>query len=457
MDKIVSINPATEKINKTYDAYTSSQVEAILKIAQDSFSKWKDITFSQRSKLFNILAKNLKSKKNEYAMLITKEMGKTLQSAVSEIEKCAWVCEYFAQNAHTFLADEKIPTEAERSYLIFQPLGVIFAIMPWNFPFWQVFRFAAPAVMAGNVVILKHASNVPMCSLTIEKIFLESGFPKGIFQSLLIPAKNVESVIENPIIKAVTLTGSSKAGSNVAEVSGRVIKKTVLELGGSDPFIVLDDANIEKAAIAATASRLTTSGQSCIAAKRFIVQEKIAEDFISKLKQNFEKIRVGNPEDLHTDMGPLSSRQILEKLDNQIKESIKLGAKLIMGGKPLSKMGFFYPPTIVINVKKGMPIFNEETFGPVAPVIVAKDDEEMLSTANDTAYGLGASIWTENARRAEKFISKIQTGLVFVNDIVRSDPRLPFGGIKQSGYGWELSSYGIKEFVNIKAVWREQI
>jgi succinate-semialdehyde dehydrogenase/glutarate-semialdehyde dehydrogenase len=384
---------------------------------------------------------------------MTDEMGKPIQQSISEIEKCKWVCEYYAENAENFLEEEIIETDADKSYVQFDPLGVVLAIMPWNFPFWQVFRFAAPALMAGNVALLKHASNVQMCAREIESIFRDAGFPEGCFTTLLIGSSKVEQVIANSSVKAVTLTGSEIAGSKVAQFSGRYIKKTVMELGGSDPFIVLEDADIDKAVETGVKARLINNGQSCIAAKRFIIVEnvfdKFKEQFVAKMKAQ----KIGDPLDESVDIGPMARRDLMEQLHDQVERSVKNGAKLICGGKPLDRKGNYYPPTVLTDIKPGMPAYEEELFGPVAALFKVEDVYQALEVANSSKYGLGASLWTEDLQKARELTRLIESGSVFINGLVKSDPRLPFGGVKFSGYGRELSHYGIKEFVNIKTVW----
>jgi succinate-semialdehyde dehydrogenase/glutarate-semialdehyde dehydrogenase len=398
------------------------------------------------------VARELRNNKFEYAGFITLEMGKPIRDAEAEIEKCALGCDYYAENAEKFLQEELKSTEASTSKVCYEPLGVILAVMPWNFPFWQVFRFAAPTLMAGNVGILKHASNVPQCSLAIETVFTRAGLPEGVFQSLLVGSSAVESLIAHPVIQAVTLTGSSAAGQKVASAAGHHLKKSVLELGGSDPFIVLEDADLEKAAQGAVQGRFVNGGQSCIAAKRFIVLESVADAFEALVEEKIEKIIQGDPMDTKTQMGPMARRDLREELHRQVEASISQGAVLRAGGKIPEGSGAFYPPTLLTNVRKGMPVYDEETFGPVLPVIRVTSLQEAIEVANDTPYGLGATLWTENTTRAEQLTAQIQAGSVFINSIVKSDPRLPFGGIKQSGYGRELSEWGIREFVNIKTV-----
>ena len=452
MKKMFSINPATEEVLAEFPVLTKNQLEEKIDLSASTFEQWKKVSFSIKKYLMKRASVILLKEKEKLARTITLEMGKTIRESLMEVEKCAVVCNYFAEQAENIVKKEIIKTEAKESYIRFDPIGIIFAIMPWNFPFWQVFRAAAPALMVGNTMLLKHASNVPQSSQLIEKIFLEAGFPKGSFQNLLIDTSMSKEVINHKYVRAVTLTGSEQAGSIVAATAGAAIKKTILELGGSDPFIILDDADIKKAAQMATSSRLIVTGQSCIAAKRFIVNKKVADEFLKEFKRLFEEKKVGDPLSPQTDVGSLSSKQILKTIEKQVDDSVKVGAKIVTGGKKMAGKGYFYLPTILINVTNNMPVYHEETFGPVAVVFVVKDDSEAIKIANDTKYGLGASVWTKSKKRSERFIEELESGSVFINSIVKSDPRLPFGGIKMSGYGRELSSYGLKEFVNIKTV-----
>ena len=450
--KLFSINPATEEIFGQFLILTEDELKNKINLGHEAFKKWKKVPFSEKKDLMKRAGKILLRDKEKFAKTITLEMGKTIRESLMEVEKCATLCEFLAGNAEAILKKEIIKTEATESYVRFEPLGIIFAIMPWNYPFWQVFRAAVPTLMVGNTMLLKHASNVPQTSQLIEKIFLEAGFPKGVFQKLLIDSSMSEIVIKHHNVCGVTLTGSEKAGSTVASITGKAIKKSILELGGSDPFIVLEDADIKRAALVATSARLSVTGQVCIAAKRFIIHEKIAPQFIQELTKNFKTIKMGNPLLRDIDMGPLSGKKILETIENQVNISAKMGAKIIIGGKRIPGKGYFYPPTIVINVTKKMPLYFEETFGPVASVFIVKDDIEAIKIANDTRFGLGASVWTQNNKRANQLIEELESGLVYVNSKVTSNINLPFGGTKMSGYGRELSSYGIKEFVNIKTV-----
>jgi succinate-semialdehyde dehydrogenase/glutarate-semialdehyde dehydrogenase len=450
---IETINPATEELVKRYEPFSDDEVTKIISGVNDEFHNWKNISFGNRKALLGNAANILREEKQKYAEILTLEMGKPITEAIAEVEKCAWVCEYYAENTEVILKNEIIKTDAAESYVQFDPIGIVLAVMPWNFPYWQVFRFAAPALMAGNAGILKHASNVPMSALAIEEIFHKAGFPKNIFRTLLIESKQVDAVIENPFVKATTLTGSEYAGSKVAEKSGKLLKKSVMELGGSDPFIILDDADLEEATTVAVKARILNNGQSCIAAKRFIVAEKIYSDFDKLFIDKMSNVKLGNPVDKETGLGPLAREDLLLELHEQVKKSVEMGAKLLLGGKRVERKGYYYPATILGNVKKGMPAFDQELFGPVASVIKVNSEEEAIAVANDTKFGLGASLWTSNIEKAKEFASKIDSGSVFINGMVKSDPRLPFGGVKLSGYGRELSHYGIKEFVNIKTVW----
>ncbi len=450
---IQTINPATGEIVKTFNGLSIDEVDKIIKGSNSAFNNWKRTAFAERSKLMFNAAKVLRENKQRYAEILTLEMGKPISQSYSEVEKCAWVCDYYAENAEKMLSKEIIKTDASESFVQFDPIGVVLAVMPWNFPYWQVFRFAVPALMAGNAGLLKHSSNVPMSALAIEEVFNKAGFPENTFRTLLIDSSLVKAVIENPLVKAVTLTGSEYAGKKVSEVSGRNLKKTVMELGGSDPFIILNDADLDTAVKTGVTARLINNGQSCIAAKRFIVVEDVYDEFESKFVDKMEKIIVGNPMDESTELGPLAREDLLLELNQQVQNSVKAGAKILTGGKRLERKGFYYPPTVISNVKKGMPAYNEELFGPVAIFIKAVDVNDAVRIANDTDFGLGASIWTNNIENAKKLATAIDSGAVFINGLVKSDPRLPFGGVKLSGYGRELSHYGIKEFVNIKTVW----
>jgi succinate-semialdehyde dehydrogenase / glutarate-semialdehyde dehydrogenase len=450
---LTSINPTNNKLIKNYNEMTYEELSKIISLADVTFTVWKETTFTHRSELMKNAAKVLRENSEEYSVLMTEEMGKPISQSRAEVEKCAWVCDYYAENAEKFLTDEIIKTEAIKSFVSYRPLGVILAVMPWNFPFWQVFRFAAPNLMAGNAGLLKHASNVSGCALAIEDVFRKAGFPENLFRTLLVTSKNVNEVIANPKIQAVTLTGSVPAGKSVASLAGSLIKKTVLELGGSDPYIILEDADLEKAAMSCVTSRLINAGQSCIAAKRFIVVESVYDEFEKLYIEFMSRKKMGDPFDDMNDLGPQASLRLRDELHEQVLKSIEQGATLILGGKIPVLDGAFYPPTILTNVKPGMTAFDEELFGPVAALIKAKDEDEAIYLANKSIFGLGASVFTKDVRRGEQIAKeKLNAGCCFVNDFVKSDPRLPFGGIKKSGYGRELSPFGIKEFVNIKTV-----
>ena len=453
---IKSINPINGKIVKEYTGDSETIVSAKIEKGNKAWEKWKKTSFEERAKLLQNTAKILRERKEKLAVLMAEEMGKPLKEGISEIEKCALVCEYYADNGEKFLKDILIKTDAKKSYVSFQPIGVVLAVMPWNFPFWQVFRFVAPGLMAGNCGVLKHASNVPGCALAIEDVLKKAGFPPGVFQTLLVGSKAVERIIANPLIKAVTLTGSTDAGKKVAQQAASHIKKTVLELGGSDPYIVLEDADLEKAAEICAQSRLINNGQSCISAKRFILVKKIEKEFIQLFKEKMEAKITGDPFEKETDLGPMARKDLRDELHEQVLQNIKAGAKCIMGGKIPEMPGdhAFYEPTILTGIKKGMPAYNEEIFGPVASIITVKNVAEAIRIANDTNFGLGAAIFTKDIALGEKIAREdLQSGSCFVNSLVKSDPRLPFGGVKESGYGRELGLYGIHEFVNIKTVY----
>jgi len=450
---IQSINPATGEILESFKETSGQELDRILTGAHAAFLQWREVPFARRAQRMREAAQTLRTRRAEYARTMTLEMGKPIVQGEAEVDKCAWVCEYYADHAEAFLAEQPRETEASRSYVRFDPLGPVLAVMPWNFPFWQVFRFAAPALMAGNAGILKHASNVPRSALAIQEVFREAGFPRGLFSTVLVGSSAVAGLIADPRIVAVTLTGSELAGSKVAEQAGHALKKTVLELGGSDPFIVLADADIGAAARTAADARLINSGQSCIAAKRFIVVEPVADQFLDRFLDELRSRRMGDPLVRGTQVGPQARLDLRDSLHEQVAESVKRGAKLLLGGEVPAGKGAFYPPTLLAAVDKGMPAFDEETFGPVAAVIRAKDAADAVRLANDSAFGLGASLWTQDRARAERMAAQIEAGSVFVNGVVKSDPSLPFGGIKRSGYGRELSEYGIREFVNIKSVW----
>jgi succinate-semialdehyde dehydrogenase/glutarate-semialdehyde dehydrogenase len=448
-----SINPYNNKLVAQYAEFSNLEIQSAVDNNFNAWVEWRETSFEHRSALMHKAASQLRSEKTKLATLITEEMGKRIEESEAEIEKCAWVCEYYADNAAKMLADEAIKTDGTKSMAIFQPIGPVLAVMPWNYPFWQVFRFAAPALMAGNSGLLKHASNVQGCALAIENIFKEAGFPKNLFKTLVIGSPKVEQVIANPKVRAVTLTGSEGAGSKVAEAAGKYLKKSVLELGGSDPCIVLEDADLEEAAQTGIKSRMLTSGQTCIAAKRFIVVEKVANQFLEKIKSELEKYKPGDPMKKETMLAPLSKRNFVEEVHQQVADSVKMGAKVETGGLLTENESCFYPATLISNVRPKMPVFKEETFGPVVAFITVKNEDEAIETANNSMYGLGAAIWTKNKEKGEEVARKIEAGAVFVNGLVKSDPRLPFGGIKNSGFGRELSHFGIHEFCNIKSVW----
>jgi succinate-semialdehyde dehydrogenase/glutarate-semialdehyde dehydrogenase len=448
-----AVNPATGETIKTYDEMTPTEVKRVITQAHETFADWKHTTFAERARMMQRAAHILRENAHEYAVLMAQEMGKPIKDGRAEAEKCAWVCEYYAEQAETFLQPEIIPTDASKSFVTFQPIGVVLAVMPWNFPFWQVFRFAAPALMAGNTGVLKHASNVPGCALAIEKVFRQAGFPEHAFRTLLIGSKHVEAVIENPLVMAVTLTGSTPAGRSVARKAGEMIKKTVLELGGSDAYVVLEDADLEAAAKTCVASRLINAGQSCIAAKRFIVVDSIRQRFEAAFVAHMRTAKVGDPMDEHTQVGPLARHDLRDDLHQQVQASLAQGATCLLGGEIPASTGAYYPPTVLTQVKKGMPAYDDELFGPVAAIIAVPDEKAAIRVANDSVFGLGAAVFTQDIARGERIAAhELAAGCCFVNAFVKSDPRLPFGGIKESGYGRELSSYGIKEFVNIKTV-----
>lgn len=449
---IASINPFDGKVLRRWRAESHATTDVKLSRAARAFGMWRQTTLAQRSATVRRAAELLRQGRDDYARLITIEMGKPITQARAEIEKCAWICEYYADNIEAMLAPDVIATDASRSYVRFDPLGPILAVMPWNFPFWQVFRFAAPALMAGNVGLLKHASNVPQCALAISEVLRRAGAPTGVFQTLLIEAGAVTRVIEDRRVAAVTLTGSEPAGSHVAAVAGRVLKKTVLELGGSDPFIVLRDANLAEAAVAAAQARTINSGQSCIAAKRFIVESAVLPQFTKFFVEAMAGLTVGNPLDEQTAVGPLARPDLARDLHKQVQRSVRRGAKLLLGGKPISGSGNFYPPTVLANVRPGMAAFDEELFGPVAALIAAKDADDAVRLANLSSFGLGASVWTGRPEIGEQLAARIEAGEVHINNTVKSDPRLPFGGVKRSGYGREMGFYGLREFTNIKSV-----
>jgi succinate-semialdehyde dehydrogenase/glutarate-semialdehyde dehydrogenase len=450
---IESINPATGERLETFAETSPPEVERALAEAERAFVGWRRRDFAERARLMRGAARLLRERKTAYGRTMALEMGKPLAQGEAEAEKCAWACEYYAEHAADFLADQPHESDATRSFVRFDPLGPVLAVMPWNFPFWQVFRFAAPTLMAGNTGLLKHASNVPRCALQIEEVFRDAGFPDGVFRTLLIGAEAVARLIADRRVRAVTLTGSERAGTAVAEQAGRHLKKSVLELGGSDPFIVLEDADIDLAARTAADARLINSGQSCIAAKRFIVVERVFERFLERFVAEMGARRLGDPLASGTQVGPQARADLRDTLHRQVEESRRRGASVLLGGQVPPGPGAFYPPTVLAAVETGMPAFDEEVFGPAAAVIRARDEGDSIRLANASTFGLGASLWTQDRARAERLVGEIEAGAVFVNGLVKSDPRLPFGGVKRSGYGRELSEYGIREFVNVKSVW----
>jgi succinate-semialdehyde dehydrogenase / glutarate-semialdehyde dehydrogenase len=453
---IATTNPATGQLVKTFEALTDAQIEAKVQLAAATFPAFRKLTFAARAIMMNKAASILESDKEDLGRLMTLEMGKTFRSAVDEAVKCAWACRYYADNAESFLADEEVATNAKRSYVKYQPMGVILAIMPWNFPFWQVFRFIAPGLMAGNVGLLKHASNVPQCALKIEEILQRAGFPAGAFQTLLIGSKQVEAVLSDPRVAAATLTGSEGAGVEVGISAARRIKKVVLELGGSDPFIVMSSADVDLAADTAVKARVINNGQSCIAAKRFIVAENIADQFENAFVAKMKALKVGDPMDASTELGPLATADAVVSLQADVDATVKAGARVLTGGKPVAGPGSFYAPTVLTDIPKDSPGYKEELFGPVASIFRVKDTDAAIRLANDSRFGLGASAWTNDAAERDRFANEIDAGMVFINKMVVSDPRMPFGGVKWSGHGRELGGvHGIREFTNIKTVWVE--
>jgi len=449
---IASVNPATGKTEKTFAPYSEEELETRLQKAEQAARAWRKSTFAERAQRMSKAAALLDARKEALGRLMTLEMGKLRKAGIAEIEKCATACRYYAENAEKHLAPETVPTDARISEKRFQPLGVVLAVMPWNFPFWQVFRFAAPALMAGNVGLLKHASSVPQCALAIEEVLTDAGFPEGVFQTLLVGSEKVKRLIDDPRVAAATLTGSDGAGRSLGSAAGAQLKKTVLELGGSDPFVVLPSADLDAAVKTAVAARVQNAGQSCIAAKRFIAHQRIAEEFEERFVKAMAALRIGDPEDDATEVGPLSSAQQLQDVSSQVQKSVEQGARLACGGKRLDRAGFFYAPTVLLEAEKTL-AFREEVFGPVAAVTRARDLDDAIAKANDSRFGLGAAAFTNDAHEMERLASELEAGSVFINGMVKSDPRLPFGGVKASGYGRELSREGIREFVNVKTVW----
>jgi succinate-semialdehyde dehydrogenase / glutarate-semialdehyde dehydrogenase len=450
---IATINPATGEVVKQFQALTDGEVDGRIAKAAKAFQSFRKTSFADRAKWMLKAGEILEAEKTELGRLMTLEMGKTLSSAVAEAAKCASACQYYAENAVKFVADEVIETSATKSYIHYQPVGIVLAVMPWNFPFWQVFRFIAPGLMAGNVGLLKHASNVPQCALKIEEILVRAGFPTGVFQTLLIGASQVDRILNDPRVAAATLTGSEQAGIQVGVSAAKRIKKVVLELGGSDPFIVMPSANIDEAVSTAVKARVINNGQSCIAAKRFIVHEQIADKFEKEFVSRMQALKLGDPFDEKTDVGPLATPDAVKDLDADVQKTLHAGAKLLAGGKPVNGPGNFYLPTVLTNIPKDSPAYCEEFFGPVASIFRVKNLDEAIAIANDSRFGLGASAWTNDAAEREQLINELEAGMVFINQMVASDPRVPFGGVKASGHGRELGPYGIREFTNIKTVW----
>jgi succinate-semialdehyde dehydrogenase / glutarate-semialdehyde dehydrogenase len=451
---IATINPATGETLATFTPLSEVEIAQKLALAETTYLQYGSTTYEQRSQWLNSAADILERNKEQFARMMTQEMGKPLKSALAEVEKCALVCRFYADKAAEFLAEEYIESDASKSYIAYQPLGIILAVMPWNFPFWQVFRFAAPALMAGNVGLLKHASNVPQCALAIEQIIQEAGFPTGAFQTLLIGASQVAAIVEDERVKAATLTGSEPAGASLAAIAGNKLKKTVLELGGSDPFIVLESANLEAAVSTAVTARMLNNGQSCIAAKRFIICDRLYNDFEELLTAKFQALKVGDPLNSDTDIGPLATATIRDEIEQQVQRAVQQGAKILIGGQPLRELpGNYYLPTILTDIDPQSSIAQEEFFGPVALLFKVADLKSAIALANNIPFGLGASAWTNDPSEQQRLIKEIAAGSVFINGMVKSDPRLPFGGMKRSGYGRELGELGIKEFVNIKTVW----
>ena len=449
-----SINPYTGQVIATFQESTIQKANEIINKTDLAFQNWRMVKLTDRSLLMSRLANILEKKKEKLGRLITLEMGKLIGESYAEIEKCAWLCKYYAENAEEMLKPEILPSDGSESYVRFDAIGVIYAIMPWNFPFWQVLRFAVPNIMTGNTVVFKHSPNVFGCAEAMEQLFIEAGFPLHVFSNLIIPTTISERVIRNSKIQGVTITGSQKAGSIVAAQAGKYLKKSVLELGGSDPCIVFSDADFNTACKIGTTSRMMNSGQVCISAKRFIVEQSIFDQFVEEQKVLLESLKPGDPLSAETNMAPLARNDLLDSIDKQVQKSVEMGAKLITGGHQIANTNF-YSPTLLTNIKKGMPVYDEETFGPVSIVIPFNNPKEAVSIANDTQYGLGASIWTNNIKLAEQIATKVDAGAIFINGMTKSDPRLPFGGTKSSGYGRELSHFGIREFVNIKTVWIE--
>jgi succinate-semialdehyde dehydrogenase/glutarate-semialdehyde dehydrogenase len=450
---IASINPATGETTRTYDEMQPAEVDRAIEAAHAAFLEWRGTGFPERAARLRAAGRLLRERRRAYAELMTREMGKVLAGGLSEVDKCASACDFYAEHAAGFLAPEPVATDASRSFVAFEPLGVVLAVMPWNFPFWQVFRFAAPALMAGNAGVLKHASNVPGCALAIEEVLRDAGLPAGLFRALLVPSRDVAKAIEHPRVVAVTLTGSTPAGRAVAGKAGSLLKKTVLELGGSDAYLILEDADLDRAVATCVESRLINTGQSCIAAKRFLIPRQLADDVERRFVAAMRAKVVGDPMREGTDVGPLARRDLRDQLHAQVEASRHAGARCLLGGEVPEGPGAYYPPTVLAGVGPGMPAYEEELFGPVAALIAVDGEEDAIRVANDSIFGLGAAVFTRDPRRGEAVARRLEAGSCFVNDLVRSDPRLPFGGIKQSGYGRELGPFGIREFVNVKTVY----
>jgi succinate-semialdehyde dehydrogenase / glutarate-semialdehyde dehydrogenase len=453
---ITTINPATGEEVRSFEALSAGEIDEKIQHAVETFGEYKKTSFEERSRMMLRAAEILEEEAEAFGRLMTSEMGKTLAAATAEAKKCARGCRYYAENAERFMADEEVELEGARAYIRYEPLGPILAVMPWNFPFWQVFRHAAPALMAGNVILLKHASNVPQCALAIEDVIHRAGFPEGAFQTLLISSSQVQDVIDDPRVRAVTLTGSEGAGRSVGAEAGENIKPSVLELGGSDPFIVMPSADLEKAVSTAVTSRTLNNGQSCVNAKRIIVHEEIADEFERRFVESMAALKVGDPMSEDTDMGPLATTQMLEDVDEQVRKSVAAGARVLTGGEPIDEPGNFYPPTVITDIPEDSPAYREEIFGPVASLFKVKDIDEAIRIANDTSFGLSSSAWTSDPQEQERFINEIEAGMVYINRMTESTPEVPFGGAKNSGYGRELSHFGIREFTNIKTVWIDE-
>jgi succinate-semialdehyde dehydrogenase / glutarate-semialdehyde dehydrogenase len=453
---ITTINPATGEEVRSFEALSAGEIDEKIQHAVETFGEYKKTSFEERSRMMLRAAEILEEEAEAFGRLMTSEMGKTLAAATAEAKKSARGCRYYAENAERFMADEEVELEGARAYIRYEPLGPILAVMPWNFPFWQVFRHAAPALMAGNVILLKHASNVPQCALAIEDVIHRAGFPEGAFQTLLISSSQVQDVIDDPRVRAVTLTGSEGAGRSVGAEAGENIKPSVLELGGSDPFIVMPSADLEKAVSTAVTSRTLNNGQSCVNAKRIIVHEEIADEFERRFVESMAALKVGDPMSEDTDMGPLATTQMLEDVDEQVRKSVEAGARVLTGGEPMDEPGNFYPPTVITDIPEDSPAYREEIFGPVASLFRVKDIDEAIRIANDTSFGLSSSAWTSDQQEQERFINEIEAGMVYINRMTESTPEVPFGGAKNSGYGRELSHFGIREFTNIKTVWIDE-